>query len=133
MISKKQIAYIFSSDDSTNPVNKSADGSIFSVQLDDAIALPRGAFDCTLEVVSMRAWNTVPNVSAELGNNKFSLTVSGTPFDFTITDGLYSVSSLSDFIQNELVNAGLDRETITLSGNFATEQVIIVQVGGRAG
>ena len=124
-VSKNQVAYIFSSDDENGAINKSADGSVFSVQLDEPIALPRGAFDCTLEVVSMRAWNTVPNISAALGNNKFRVVVAGTPYDITITDGQYSVSALSDFIQNKLVNEGLDRSTITLTGNFATEEVVV--------
>ena len=59
LVSKKSMAYIFSSDDSTNPVNKSADGTVFSIQLDNPIKLPRSAFDCTLEVVSSTCWNTV--------------------------------------------------------------------------
>ena len=125
LISKKQLAYIFSSDEASGAINRSADGTVFSVQLDDPIALPRGAFDCTLDVVSMRAWNNVPNITAALGNNKFRVITGGSNYDVTITDGLYDTNSLNDFIQNELVNQGLDREIISLSANFATEQVII--------
>ena len=125
LVSKKQIAYIFESGEDTGAVNKSADGSVFSVQLDEAIALPRGAYDCTLEVVSMRAWNTVPNITAALGNNQFRVSVGGTTYNITIADGLYDTNSLSDFIQNELVNQGLDRETLTLVADFATERVVI--------
>jgi hypothetical protein len=125
LVSEKSLAYIFSSDNSTNPINKSADGTIFSVQLDHPISLPRAAYDCTLEVVSARCWNTVPNISAKLRNNNIRIITANGTRNIVIADGLYSVGSLSEYIQNALVNLGEDRLTLYITGNFSTQQSVL--------
>jgi hypothetical protein len=123
MLSKKSKAYIFSSDDDTNPVNKSADGATFSVQLDNPIALPREAFDCTLEIVNARAWNTVHNISAALQNNTFYLFYNANHYVVVLQDGLYSVSSLNSQISRELVNLSLPSDVVTITGNSSTQTI----------
>ena len=125
MISKKQQAYIFSSDDSTLPVNKSADGTEFSVQLDNPISLPRESFDCTLEVVSARAWNTVSNVSEELQNNKFYIHYLGNDYTITLPDGLYSVSSLNSQVSKSLVNLSLPSDIVSITGNQSLQKIVL--------
>ena len=123
MLSKKSKAYIFSSDDDTNPVNKSADGATFSVQLDNPIALPREAFDCTLEIVNARAWNTVHNISAALQNNTIYFFYNANHYVVVLQDGLYSVSSLNSQISRELVNLSLPSDVVTITGNSSTQTI----------
>ena len=127
LISKKQFSMIFSSADANNPINKSADGTLFSVITDQPISFPQNSFDCTAEVVSATVWNSVNNVSVRLGNNKFYVHygVDGTLYTVTLSDGLYSVSSLNTQISKSLVNQGLPADVINISGNQSTQKIVL--------
>jgi hypothetical protein len=127
MISKKQFAMIFSSADDNNPVNKSLDGSEFSVILDTPVSFPPDSFDCTIEVVQASVWNSVPNISITLNNNKFYVYYGGDSTLYTVTfpDGLYSLSSLNSQISKSLINQGAPGDTVILTGNQSTQSVVI--------
>jgi hypothetical protein len=127
MISKKQFSMIFSSADGNDPVNKSADGTIFSVITDQNISFPQDSFDCSAEVISASVWNSVPNVSIDLGNNKFYVYYGGdnTLYTVTLSNGLYSVSSLNTEISKNLVNQGLPSDTIIITGNQSTQKIVL--------
>jgi len=125
--SKRQFSHIFSSATENSAINKSDDGSVFSVQLDYPIAFPGDSFDCTAEVVSASVWNTVPNISIALGNNKFYIFNGGdiTLHTVTLPNGLYSVSSLNSQISKTLVNQGLPSDLVILTGNQSTQRVVL--------
>jgi hypothetical protein len=125
IINKHHEAYIFSSDDANNPINKSEDGSVFSVQLDHAISIPPQAYDAFLQVINARAWNTVNNISALLQNNKFYLNYNSVAYTMTIPDGLYSVSSLNTEISKILVNLNLNSDIVSITGNSASQTIVL--------
>jgi hypothetical protein len=123
---QNQTSFIVSSDTANGALNVRDTGSTFDVQLDNPISIPASAKFCTLEVNQAQIWWTVPNISANLGNNKFYFsTVEPAVWqNFTIPDGLYSVSSLNSLISRELVNLGEDGDAIVLSGDESTQKSI---------
>jgi hypothetical protein len=127
MISKKQFSMIFSSANDNNPINKTPDGSEFSVILDTPVSFPPDAFDCTIEVVQASIWNSVPNISQNLSNNKFYVYygVDNTLYTVTFPDGLYSLSSLNSQISKSLINQGIPGDVVSLTGNQSTQSVVL--------
>lgn len=125
MTSKKQFSIIFSSAKANNPINKSADGTIFSVQLDQPISFPNNSFDCTAEVIAATVWNTVANISANLANNKLYVFYSGTLYTVLLPDGLYSVSSLNAQVTKSLVNQGLPSDVLSITGDQSTQRIVL--------
>lgn len=123
MISRQSQAYIFSSDPLNKPSYISDDGTLFDVQLDAPITLPRHSFDCTLEVTQATVWNTVSNISAVLLNNAIDVFYSGTLYSIVIRDGLYSVENLNAIISRDLVNLGLPPDVITVTGDTSTQLI----------
>jgi hypothetical protein len=133
MILEKQLSYIFSSNPANGAINPSADGSSFDVQLNQPVAIPAEAVNCTLEVQSANIWWVIANISAELGNNKMYIYSEWTDgpappsypnYVITIADGLYSLDGLSTAISRELVNQGLPSNLISLSGDGSTQKTI---------
>ena len=106
-------------------------GNDFIVTLNTPISVPKNAVYCTLEVVSASIWNTSPNISAEIGNNMFYVTINGNALEITIPDGLYGVGELESFLQQSIVNEDLAEDDISLSENGSTQQVVIIF--GKAG
>jgi hypothetical protein len=136
MLLEKQLSYIFSSNPDNGAINVSPDGSTFSVQLNQPIAIPAEAIHATLEVQSANVWWTIPSVSARLGNNKLYIYSEwitpdgGIPpnypnYEITIADGLYSLDGLSAAIGRELANQTLPSNLISLSGDDSTQRTII--------
>ncbi len=129
-------SYLFSSNSANGALNVSPNGSSFDVRLDNPITIPRHAVYANISVPVARIWWTVPNISPELGNNLLYLTTNwqdgvnpppaGSPnFVITIPKGLYSVPGLQNAISRELVNKGLPSKLISLSGDDATQKIII--------
>ena len=95
-------SFFFSSDTVAGAQNVSSDGTRFSVQLADPIAIPDGALTCELGVVTASIWNNSPNIGAGLGpagvdNNKFQYTTSTAPagtYSTTLPTGLLSGGNL---------------------------------------
>lgn len=121
-----QQSYIFSSDEALGAVNKTSDGSTFTVNFNSPLSIPRKAVACTVELIGSTIWYNTPNISALIGNNVFRYIVSATPESFVIPDGLYSISALNDLIQREVVNAGYAADTIILTGDSATQRSVFI-------
>ena len=125
---EKQLSFIVSSETANGALNVSDDGSTFSVQLDTPIAIPHTARNCTLEVNQADVWWVIPNISMELSNNMFYFTSTagyGTPYQFEIPKGLYSVASLNNLFSKELVNLGFPADTFVLSGDASTQKTVL--------
>lgn len=103
-------SYIFSFAPENGAQNRSPTGDSFSIQLTQPIQVPKEAVNATLEVTQADIWNTVPNISAHIGNNKFRVYFYDVyaPQTWTITipcaDGLYSVGALNALLSREFVN-----------------------------
>ena len=124
----KEINIFFSSDENSGAENVSADGSRFSVILDNPIKIPSTAINCTLGVISCSIWNTSPNISLELQNNQFKFTTTsgmGSTHTITISDGLYSVGDLNSYLSVSFLNLGLPSNLFVIGGVSATGQSII--------
>ena len=127
-------SYFFSSSETAGVLNKSADGSTFSVHLPRPLHVPRSAQNAVLRVTSASIWNSSPNISASLGNNIFELhyvyendmmiIVSG-DITLTIPDGLYSLNALNDFINRSLSENDIPTDVVTLTGDSATQKTIL--------
>jgi hypothetical protein len=135
MLIEKQLSYIFSSDPSNGAQNVSPDGSSFSVQLNQPVAIPAEAIYATLEVQSATVWWTIPSISAALRNNKLYiysewLAADGAippnypNYEITIADGLYGEEGLSAAIGRELIKQGLPSNLFTLTGDASTQRTI---------
>ena len=128
-ILKKKFSMFFSSDPLTGARNVSADGSEFSVQLNNPLSIPSNCLDCSLSVIQSSIWNTSYNISADFGNNIFAFNVAETPYSITIPDGLYSLSGLNAYLSTQFVNLGLAANVITLSGDDSTQKTILTFTG----
>ncbi len=123
-------SYFFSSDERNGAQNKSPDGSVFSVQLNNPISIPKAAMYCTLEVTSATIWNNTPNISEAIGNNKLYFHTEADPalgpdFVLTIPDGLYGVSELTARIQREMIGLGLPQDMLMLTADDATQRIVV--------
>jgi hypothetical protein len=108
--------------------NVTAEGAQFDIFLDQAVSIPDDAFNATVRVDEATVWNSVFNISAALGNNKFRWLDGGVPGDLTIGDGNYSVDSLYQEIYREyweLTGAHL----VLLEEDSATERVVMFVIG----
>lgn len=125
---KKETTISFSSDTLNGALNRSADGSRFSVQLDYGSFIPSKAVYATAEVIGARVWNVSPNVSAAKGNNTFTIISTDplfTTLSIVIPNGLYGVGELGALISREVSNAGYDSDLIMLDSDDSTNKVII--------
>ena len=126
-------SFFFSSDTAAGAQNVSSDGTQFSVQLADPIAIPRDAVACELGVLSASIWNTSPNIGPGLGaggvdNNRFRYTTSTAPagtFNITLPTGLYSLAAISSYLSSQFVNNGHVSKLFTLGEQGATGLAII--------
>jgi len=114
----------FSSSTENGALNKSSDGSRFSVQLDLPIMIPKNAVNATIECAQANIWYNTPNISVNKGNNKFYYIIAATPYNFTIQDGLYSLNALNSLISLELTQAGHGATDIELLGDNSTQKSV---------
>lgn len=127
---QKQVNYFFSSDETLNARNVSADGSTFSVQLNSPLAIPRDAVGASIAVTQANIWNNSYNISADIGNNIFTYLQGVTPYANTIPDGQYSVSDLGAAISRALVENGHPADAIVLTGDSSTSKIIMTVDSG---
>lgn len=123
------VEHEFSIITSSNPANGAtginADENKFTVILNDPIAVPATAINCTIELNSASVWYVQPNISEELKNNDLSFTHLATPYQFTIPDGLYSLSDLNAWLSREFLNATLPEDLFVIIGIDATQKTVI--------
>ena len=81
----------------------------------------------TCEFISGTVWNSVNNISAALGNNKFYLYNGNdsTLYTVTLPDGLYSVNSLHAEINKSLLNQGIASSAVAITGNQSTQRIVL--------
>ena len=121
-------SFFFSSDTEAGAQNVSSDGTRFSVQLADPIAIPDGALACELGVVTASIWNNSPNIGPGLGpagvdDNKCQYTTSTAPagtYIITLPTGLYSLAAISSYMSSRFVNNGHAANLFSFSGQAAT-------------
>src|SRR5690554_2090257 len=83
----------FSSAEGNGVINKSADGSYFEVNLDEALHVPYNAYNVKLSIETASLWWTMVNIDEN--NNKFYITVdAGAQEVYELENGLYDHKSL---------------------------------------
>ena len=120
----KKISFLFSSDPLNGAINKSENGSDFTVQLNEPISIPDNAVDCSLRLLTASIWFTTPNISIALNNNTIFY-FNGANKIIVIDDGLYSLGDLNLVIARELVLNGDPSDLFTLVGDNSTQKVLI--------
>ena len=125
MLIKKEQAYYFNSATEAGAIKIGDYGNHFSVQLDDPISIPQGAKYCTLFVNSAGIWNTSPNISSQIGNNKLYFTYNSIEYVINIEDGLYGVSDLDSIVKSYFINQSLPQDLFEISGNDSTQRILI--------
>ena len=97
---KNVIDFQISSDPNLGALNKSADGSTFSIRIEEkGLGVPAKAKACTLEVIGAEFWCNTSNITTK--NNQLLVISSGISQLLSIIPGLYSI----DTFQNALVQA----------------------------
>lgn len=124
---KKEFTISFSSDPDNGALQRSPDGSTFTVKLDDGHLIPESAKYATGEINGARIWNVTPNISSMAMNNTISFITNQGAGDFTITipNGLYSLTDLGAFISRECVNLGYPSDLVMFGADNSTNKVVI--------
>lgn len=90
---KNVIDFQISSDPKLGALNKSADGSSFSLRLDEnGLGIPKRAQSVTLEVLGAECWYNTSNITTK--NNQIGITSGGITRIVSIEPGLYSIDTL---------------------------------------
>jgi hypothetical protein len=103
---KNIIDFQISSDPALGALNKTADGSTFSIRLDlNGLGIPRRAQAVTLEVLGAEMWYNTSNVTST--NNQIGITSAGITKVISIEPGLYSIDTLQSGFERA-IRATLD-------------------------
>ena len=124
----RQTSRAFSSASENGAQNRSADGSAFSVTLQNPLSVQPGALDAEIGCISASIWNTSFNVSPDFKNNQFTYVTTFTPpgiFVIDIDAGLYSLTALNQYLSNAFVNRGHPANLITLSAADASQRTVV--------
>ena len=121
---KKEISYFFNSAEKAGAVKIGNLGNRFLISLNSPIRVPQGAIYATLHVPSAKIWNSSPNLSEQIGNNKMYFSYDGLNYVITIPDGLYGVADLDSLFGIFFTNNGLPSDLFELSSNDSTQKVI---------
>ena len=88
--------FIFSSNPDNGAVNRSEDGSQFSVQFVNPLYLPSNARNAKIEIIQANIWNVSPNISEALGNNMMTIQDDSGKHTVYLADGLYDIDTVYD-------------------------------------
>lgn len=100
------ITILADSDVKTGALNKSVDGSVFTISFSAPLKIPKEATNCNVICKNATVWFTTPNISNTFNNNQFRIKYGLNPWlQITIPDGLYDVTNLSQKLAIELNNA----------------------------
>lgn len=133
MIFEQAIFLSSDTSQSSNIINKSADGSTFTVLMNPSITIPSTAKNIKIYTNSVNFWYSFINISSSRGNNKLYITddvALPSKYTLTIDDGLYSLSDLDSALNYQVIAAGLPSGTLTLTGDNATGKVIFTLTTG---
>lgn len=123
--------FIFSSSIENGALNKSSDGSKFTINFDSPLFIPENAVNPKLAVISANIWNNSPNISALLNNNKFEIKDSQGTYSVTVPDGNYDIDTLNQTLGTSFDNLTPVRpffpfsNYFAITGNNATQRVNI--------
>ena len=123
---QREISLILDSNENNGAIEKSADGSAFSVQLDQAIYIPSHAINPTLDVEESAVWYSTPNIYDGSGtgiqNNTFKFFYSKQALrielNLSIPEGVYSLSDIETAMNNAIkiaTNNYINTNAISLS------------------
>ena len=111
---KNIIDFQISSDAALGALNKTADGSTFSIRLDqNGLGIPRRAQAVTLEVLGAEMWYNTNNITST--NNQIGITSAGITRNVSIEPGLYSIDTLQSGFERA-IRATLD--TVLINSLF---------------
>ena len=127
---EEEINMLVTSDPNQGAVSRSPDGSSFSIQLDEALAIPKEARNVSATVMQSTVWWVIPNL-IEGVNDTFYITAPNTAdvltnYIFPITQGLYDLNALNTAVQRELQNLGAKispNPVISFAPDDATQRV----------
>jgi hypothetical protein len=123
--------FIFSSDPKNGAVNRSTDGSKFTVQFTNPFYLPIDARNAKLQVLQSNIWNVSPNISTELKNDILQISDNNGIHTINIQKGLYDIDTLYEQIAFEMDNIPLTRpvfpfkDMVSITGNESTSKLYI--------
>ena len=101
-------------------------GNEFSVQLITPIMIPRAAITATLEVSNCTIWNSSPNISSLIKNNKMYFTYLNVDYESTFPDGLYADYDMNAFMNIFFKKNNLPTNLFVITASTATQKVTIV-------
>ena len=111
---KNVIDFQISSDPALGALSKSADGSSFSINLNEnGLGIPRRAQSVTLEVLGAEMWYNTSNITTR--NNQIGITSGGITRNVSIEPGLYSIDTLQGGFERA-IKATLD--TVLINSLF---------------
>lgn len=130
-----EIPLFLSSDtnESSNIISKSSDGSTFTVLMQPSLSIPSTAKNIKVYTPETKFWYAFKNISSAKANNKLYITDNvGIPTKYTLTvdDGLYSLSELENALNYQIISAGLPSGTLQLTPDNATGKVVFTLTTG---
>jgi len=128
---QRQFDFLVSSNPELGAINRSADGSRFSIQLEDSgFGIPSNAQNVTVSVMGGELWYNTRNIDST--NNAFSFTIGSMTHVVYITPGLYSADTIWTGIQNAIQNAGITLTTVpfTIIGDEAVGKMVVKHNSG---
>lgn len=134
----EETSLLVSSDPQQGAINRSADGSEFEIQLDQAINIPKDALNVNVSVEEATVWWTVPNIIMGendtfyiFGDDNQAIPVPQL-FTVIIPQGLYDLTGLNNSLQSGLealgarTNDGVNPlPLVSLSPDNATQKVLL--------
>lgn len=127
---ERKMTYIFSSDPAKGAQNVQLNGSVFNVNMQYPVSVPKHAQYATLEVHSASIWYVTPNISAATKNNSLEVRIGITPYIVTVPDGLYNLPQLVNalaitFNVNYPTASHTWEEMFTFNADIASQRVAI--------
>ena len=121
---KKEMSYFFNSAEESGAVKIGTLGNKFQISLNNPIHIPQSAVYATVHVPSSKIWNSSPNISAIIGNNKMYFSYLAVDYIIPIADGLYGVSELNALFVAFFTNNALPTDLFEMTANDSTQKVI---------
>jgi hypothetical protein len=126
MTIEKQFSAFFSSATSQGSIKTNSLGNRFAVQLNTPLSVPSSSVYASLEVVSAKVWNSSPNISVVIGNNRLYFNYQGNAYDVVLPDGLYGIDEMNLFMDIYFSgDAVLPNDLFSFEENGATQKLSI--------
>lgn len=128
---------IFDSSSGTGAYMKSADGSTFTVDIDNGVIIPSGVSAAYVSLENAFVYNNVSNIAATSQNNKIyvncarEVVAGGGTDDYilTIPDGLYNPRTLDSEIKNQMDNTTIDTSVLyPFQVSYNTNNKIVLKI-----